>query len=482
MSIARAYINRLKRDELSNIIALSSQKRPKAIATLDNFCPMPGGQTAFVELVKSGDDFVGLHLRGGIGSGKSRAGAWYCCYRALMDPLGRGLISANEYGQLETSTLVALAEFCQDYGIPLNPLGNSPEETAKMIASRRLCTIYEAQFLVLSANKFDGGTERSVQGGRGIEIKTAWLDEWCYASEMAFQTIIGRIGRGRGDLPGQFVITSSINRNTPFNWTYDKFADEDRSEEIKKMYRSIPCLTSDNTSLDPRYLATLEASYPPELVALELRGEYVATTIGRIFRYFKRSLHLDGGIGVCSGVPLHLSFDFNHSPATAIAAQKSGDCIFIIKEWYLMDSDTFELANKVLEWAKEQTGVFPLHLHGDASGKQRTANSKVTNWGIVKKKLRSLDVGWRRHWQEVNPSVLDSIHSTNNLFYNDRLLIHPSCKELIKDLESLKFDDKGKLDKSDIKRSHLADCLRYLCHDLHPIPVGGQLLVSYNFY
>ncbi|NEO08441.1 terminase family protein [Moorena sp. SIO3I8] len=463
---------------MAKIIELSSQKRPKAIATLDDFAPMPGGQTDFVKAVKSNAGFFGLHLRGGIGSGKSRAGAWYCCHRARLDPKSRGLISANEYGQLETSTLPALAEFCEAYGVPLEPHGNSPIQTAKMIAARRQCTIYEAEFLVLSANKFGGGTDKSVQGGRGIEIRTGWFDEWCYADEMAFQTIIGRMGRGRGTLPGQFVVTSSINRITPFNWAYDTFADPDRSDERKEMYWSIPCLTSDNTSLDPQYLKQLEASYTPELIALELRGEYVATTIGRIFRYFKRSLHIDGGIGVCSGLPLHLSFDFNHSPATAIAAQKSGDCVFIIKEWYLMDSDTFELANEVLKWAKQQQGVFPLHLHGDASGKQRTANSKVTNWGIVKKKLRSLDIEWRRHWQEVNPSVLDSIHSTNNLFHNDRLLIHPNCKELIKDLESLKFDDKGKIDKSDIKRSHLADCLRYLCHDIYPIPVGGQLLIS----
>ena len=459
------------REKAAEKIAAKSQKHTVK-DNFDSFSPMPGGQTKFVQSIKSGADFVGYHLRGGIGSGKSRAGAWYCCYRAKIDPEGRGLISANEYGQLETSTLVALAEFCLDYGIPLSPMGDSPEETAKMIASRRLCTIYQAQFLVLSANKFDGGTEKAKQGARGIEIKTAWLDEWCYTSKMAFQTLVGRVGRGKGKLPGQFVITSSINRNNPFNWVYDLFADPDRTEKMKRMYHSICCLTSDNTSLDPRYLATLEASYPPELIALELRGEYVATTIGRIFRYFNRDRHLDGGIGVQQNMPLHLSFDFNHSPACAIAAQISENgSIFVIREWYLLNSDTFELAEKVVHWAIEQR-VPLLYVHGDASGSARTANSKVTNWSIVRKYLTG--VKWRQMWGSKNPSVIDSIHSCNSLFFNNRILVHPSCKELIKDLESLRFDDKGKVDKSDLARSHLADCLRYLCHRLFPLPTGGQ--------
>ncbi|NEN94451.1 MAG: hypothetical protein F6K50_02600 [Moorea sp. SIO3I7] len=441
---------------------------------LETFVPMPGGQSEFVGRIKKGDRFVGCHLRGGIGSGKSRTGAWYCCYRAKIDPDGRGLITANEYGQLETSTLVALAEFCLDYNIPLHPTGDSPEETAKMIAMRRLCTIFKARFLVVSANKFDGGSEKAKQGARGIEIKTAWMDEWCYASEMAFETLLGRIGRGKGKLPGQFVITSSINRNHPFNWVYDKFADPERSDELKQMYQSICCLTSDNKSLDPVYLKTLEASYTPELAALELRGEYVATTIGRIFKYFNRKLHTDGGIGVSPGKPIHLSFDFNHSPATAIATQVFENTISIIREWYLENSNTFELAEEVLAWIQSQSMIYTLYIHGDASGNQMTANSKVSNWGIVTKYLKTMDIQWYQRWKTKNPSVIDSINSVNSLFHNERILVHPSCKELIKDLESLRFDDKGKVDKSDIKRSHLADCLRYLCYDLYPIPSGGQ--------
>ncbi|NEN96295.1 MAG: hypothetical protein F6K50_12340 [Moorea sp. SIO3I7] len=486
MRTARSRINKLKRQAIAEILSEEDGTENKPDA-LDSFIPMPGGQTEFVNAIRhsqhlvnvQGLNYRGYYLRGGIGSGKSRAGAYYCCYRAKLDPSARGLISANEYGQLETSTLVALAEFCQDFSIPLSPVGNTPEETARIIASRRFCTIYQAPFLVLSANKFDGGTLKARQGARGIEIRTAWLDEWAYSSRMAFQTLVGRIGRGKGNLPGQFVITSSINRNDPFNWVYDMFVDPEREEKLKQMYYSICCLTSDNTSLDPDYLRSLEASYPPELAALELRGEYVAVTIGLIFRYFKRSQHLDGGIGVQPNIPLHLSFDFNHSPACAIAAQVPGvqevsatpNRIYVIKEWHLINSDTFELAKTVTDWVR-QFDFQSIFVYGDASGSARTANSKTTNWSIVMSNLAGLP--WRQRWGKSNPSVIDSIHSCNSLFFSDRVLVHPSCKELIKDFESLKFDQNGKVDKSDILRSHLADCFRYLCHSLYPIPGGNQ--------
>jgi hypothetical protein len=33
----------------------------------------------------------------------------------------------------------------------------------------------------------------------------------------------------------------------------------------------------------------------------------------------------------------------------------------------------------------------------------------------------------------------------------------------------LQYDKQGKIDKSDIKRSHLADCLRYIVNHFFPI-------------
>lgn len=463
----------------------------------DKFTPNSGGQETFTNLL----GFPSLQnippkfvfLKGGIGAGKTFLGAFFACSRALLEPEARGLISANEYGQLETSTLVGLAEFCKTFNIPLEPSGadrSDPgwaDETAKAIAARRQCTIGKASVLVLSANKFSGVSEKSKEGGRGLQIRWFWGDEWCYAPESAFITVNGRIGRGPGKMKGLGVITSTINRNNPFNWVYDNFDGPDRTEDQIRLFRSIVLPSRENIKhLGEDYVSSLESSYTDELRKIELEGIYAATMEGRVYRYFSRSLHVLSGDNafLCDykeGHPIHVSIDFNHSPACAIAAQIIGDDIHIIREWYIKASDTFELAQTITEWISGLGYEGIVDVHGDASGNQRTANSRVTNWQIVWNAFNVAGIKGLGRYAKANPSIADSVNSVNLALKNDRLFFNGSCKELIKDMESMAWDG-NKLDKSDIARSHLQDCLRYLIWDVAPFSSGQQWSISNASY
>ena len=62
-----------------------------------------------------------------------------------------------------------------------------------------------------------------------------------------------------------------------------------------------------------------------------------------------------------------------------------------------------------------------------------------------------------------------------------RVLIDPKCKELIKDLREVKRkrdtngSPTGKLDKSNLDRTHLSDALSYLfAHEFPHAAVGGE--------
>lgn len=478
---------------------LSPSRRNEAIEAIDaalgisdkaectffeRFQPKPGGQESFWRYlggwhtVRDIPERVIL-VKGGISSGKSYGiGAAFAVRNALLQPHARGLISANEFTQIETSTAVALAQFCFDFNVPLYPCDpESVDETGRMIANRRLCKIGDASVLVLSANKFGGDSVKAKQGGRGLQVRWFWGDEWCYASRSAFETVNGRLGRGQvlddegNPIPamkGIGVITSTLNRNDPFNWVYEVFDDEDRKPELKRLYTSFNLLTADNDSNDADYLSSLDATYTAELAAIELRGEYAVTKEGRVFSYFDRQRHVDGGVGLIPGIAVHLSFDFNYSPATCLVCQVRGDRIVIAHEFFELNSDTFDLTAKVCGWLVEQ-GITSAQVHGDASGQQRTANSKETNWSIVFRGLADNGIHAVRRFGNANPSVLDSVNSTNCLLKQDRVLIADNCKELKKDLESVKWDERGDIDKkTDSKRSHLGDCFRYICHDIFP--------------
>jgi hypothetical protein len=284
---------------------------------------------------------------------------------------------------------------------------------------------------------------------------------------------MGRIGRGKGESSGMLLITSSINKNQPYNYCYKIFDDPKRTDDQKTKFLSIAGTSLENLHADSDYIDRMKATLTPELFKLEILSEYSMIKEGLIFKYFDRKTHLIKDLAYDKTFPVHISFDFNHSPATAIIAQLIAGEIIIIREFFLLNSDTFELAKETGKYLKS-LNPSKIYIHGDASGNQKTANSKNTNWGIIKDKFNFLNFTWETCYKPSNPSVQDSINALNATFYHNRLFLSDTCDELIADLESLKWiEGKPEIDKkTDLMRSHLADTLRYLNWDIYPLAQG----------
>jgi hypothetical protein len=279
-------------------------------------------------------------------------------------------------------------------------------------------------------------------------------------------------------MPGIGFLTSSINRNSPYNWAYDLFDAPNRDKGSVDYFVSVGGSSAENIHADPEYVRSMMATLTPELIKIELLGEYATVAKGIIFNTFIRSIHLLQGADarLCeydSRYPLHLSFDFNHSPACAIAAQQVDGELRILREWYKVDSDTFELADDVAgwviaEWTAAHDANRKVFIHGDASGNQKTANSRTTNWEIVWDALKARGIVGDRCYGASNPDIQDSVNGLKIAFKNDKIFLHGvRCLELSKDLESLRWKGTD-IDKKDLKRSHVQDCLRYLVWDLWP--------------
>jgi hypothetical protein len=118
----------------------------------------------------------------------------------------------------------------------------------------------------------------------------------------------------------------------------------------------------------------------------------------------------------------------------------------------------------------------PLHIHvyGDATGEQHRTSASRTDWQIVKEffgRYRDrFHVSF--HVPSANPPVKDRINCVNARLRNhagqNRLLVDPRCKHLIKDFEQVcwKTDPHGNtladLVKSDPLRTHVSDAVGYL--------------------
>jgi hypothetical protein len=282
---------------------------------------------------------------------------------------------------------------------------------------------------------------------------------------------MGRRGRGKGTAKGLMLVTSSINKNHPRNFMYDYFDNPKRSKDLIKKFVAIAGSSLENVHADKEFIEDMKATLTPELYKLEILSEYATITEGIVFKYFKRDFHVVPASAVTYDhrEPIHLSFDFNHSPATCLVAQNIQGEIRIIKEFFLLNSNTFELIAAVVECLKLLNPRL-IFLHGDASGNQKTANSRNTNWEIIREALWH---GFRFESQfgSVNPSIIDSVNALNASFLHSRIFVSDECDELIADMEFLRWvDGKSEIDKkSDILRSHLADCLRYLNWDIYPL-------------
>ncbi|MFM5910606.1 MAG: terminase large subunit domain-containing protein, partial [Dolichospermum sp.] len=386
------------------------------------FTPNPGGQAQFLELAgwntKDPLEQRWSGAIGGINSGKSFAGAVWACTRALLDPKARGMITANDYGQLSRATLVTLVEVCRLYNIPLDPWRDSPEDQALAIANCQRCYIGpdRAFVYVISANNFTGKS----QTGRGLQIRWVWADEFAYASEQAFLTIDGRLGRGPGELKGQGIMTTSPSG---YNYVYWKFGDPTRDERIQKLYKMASLSSLENIHSEKDYVESLKANYTDELYLQEIEGQFINTSVGVIYKYFSRTTHALQSedaelLEYDQNLPLLLTFDFNHTPIVCLAAQRRGDEIHFCKEWFLMDSDIWELTENIVDWV-EKHGIPPeIQIFGDATGRARTAASRLSSWDIVFQGLEPLAAmrgkGYLvRKFADANPFVVNRVHSVN---------------------------------------------------------------------
>lgn len=145
--------------------------------------------------------------------------------------------------------------------------------------------------------------------------------------------------------------------------------------------------------------------------------------------------------------------------------------------WSLPESNTWAACEEFLArtegWWRAR-GVLTVHVYGDASGESRKTSASRTDWRIVREFLERYPDRYRGVFRvpSANPGVKDRINCVNARLRNqaaeNRLGIHPRCRELIQDFEQVcwKGDGNGnalaELDKSDAKRTHVSDATGYM--------------------
>ena len=207
-------------------------------------------------------------LCGGIGSGKSYAGA----IRTLTAALGQigekrvptpnlGIVTAATYPMLRDATFRVFREIARPFIADVN------------MSEFRVTLTNESEILFRSATNPDGL--------RGPTILYWWGDEAALYGDMVWKIMIGRL-RQFGMHGYAWPTTTPKGRN----WLYQRFvetADED--------YRIIRASTRANPFLSEEYVASLEADYTGDFARQELEGDFVLFE-GLIYLEFQRDTHV----------------------------------------------------------------------------------------------------------------------------------------------------------------------------------------------
>ena len=236
-----------------------------------------------------------INIHCGNGAGKTAGSLAILYTMTLINPKGKGLISANTYPQLEKSTIVAIIEMCLKFNIPFgtarepNRWADREMDDAEVMSAAKSIAYYEKGMVingcyhhVLSADNFMGGSGKRAQSGRGLQVSWVLLDEYARTPDAsAFQAVVTRV-RQKGSEP-LIIIPSTINTDNPFNWVYEMFENPARNMAQRVGKASIEGSTIENRHNNAEsYVRNMYGAMPRSMFLAEVFGKYIEIADNRL--------------------------------------------------------------------------------------------------------------------------------------------------------------------------------------------------------
>lgn len=414
-------------------------------------------------------DVKEVHMVTGVGVGKTfTIGAWSLPFISI--PRSCGLICSPTVPMMKTATLPGIIDAWASHGIHQDTdfvinrrMPGVPPYSG--IGSENVITFRWGSYVVLTSLE----NYNTVNGSQ-------W--DWVAVDEERdvrhFEEAMGKIrARLRGvtfkrlGLKHRFLGATTPPDNPEYHIRLRE------QSETNDQIRIVTATTYMNqANLSPDYIKTLKDTYDPMTFRREVMGELIIAKGAQWAYCFDSAVHTGHTVAIDKR-QVWLSFDFNVSPLTCIAAQHSPDKkqIRIIKEWRLLNADISQMAMEIKKWLRETFGdkdTKRLIVTGDSSGKAGTSiqvgesnwNRVIGDLNLMKGQIRVLPA---------NPRHTDSIQLTNSILskHGDILIDAKLCPYLISDLGFTQRDDNCSPVPTNKMSGHLLDCFRYYLWTFH---------------
>ncbi len=305
----------------------------------------------------------------------------------------------------------------------------------------------------------------------GFEISDAGIDELDTLKEEharnAWNKVIARCRQKKRD--GSPNTAAVATTPEGFRLVYKLWA-----RDVAPGYELIRAPTSSNPFLPVDYVEQLRNTYPPQLLAAYLEGQFVNLTSGSVYPDFDRfKNHSTETIQI--GEALHIGMDFNVYNCTAIIFVQRGEEFHAVGELTGV-RDTPAMAKTL----NDRFGGHQMTVYPDASGQaHKSTNASASDLSI----LRHAGFAIRAH--ATNPAVRDRIAAVNAALLNGsgfrKLKVNVrACPHLTDTLEQQVYDKNGDPDK-DGALDHAGDAMGYPIAFLFPVVRSAAIRANFGF-
>jgi len=202
------------------------------------------------------------------------------------------------------------------------------------------------------------------------------------------------------------------------------------------------------------------------------------TVGGAVFYAFSDILNVSDSVAYNPTLRLLIGCDFNVDPMAWMICQAKGNELHVIDELWIRNTNTEQaLVELHKRYAGHKGGI---NFFGDATGKARKTAASQSDYVQIRnfdKFENSLVM-----FPESNPPRHDRFASCNAMFKNAagerRCLVHPRCRNLIKDLNVRSYEPGTSEPDDHDDISHASDALGYLVHWLYPLNIKGQQKIA----
>lgn len=377
----------------------------------------------------------------GFGAGKTHAGVVRAIQKKLSYPRQNVAYYLPTYDLVRQIGFPRFSEQLEELGIQFKPNKNDA-----------VITIPDAGQVIFRTMDTP---ERII----GYEVADSIADELDTLSEDKAREVWNKIiSRNRQKKPDGSLNTVGV-ATTPegFRFVYDRW-----QRNRAPGYRIIKASTMSNAAnLPAGYIEALRATYPSNLLAAYLDGEFVNLVAGSVYPEFDRKLNASDET-IRPGEAVHVGMDFNVGKMSAVVHVLRGDNPHAVAEFTrVLDTPA------MCALLKRELEGHPIIVYPDASGASRKSNNaSESDLAILR------HAGFSVRANPANPRVKDRVLAVNAMVHKDgvrRYRVNPdTCPELVESLEKQAYDKHGEPDKAG-GLDHVVDAAGYFIAYRYPI-------------